>query len=77
MGEFPPEKRYYDLLDTYIDEEADKYAKGLKVDLGDDESRNYVPNADGLVKEVGDEGLEQLREEGPVLVKFFVPWCAQ
>lgn len=77
MGEFPPEKRYYESLTTYINDEADKYAKTLKLETGDDGDASHVPNADGMVKEVDDDALEQLREEGPVLVKFFAPWCPQ
>lgn len=75
MGEFPPEKRYYDQLTNYIAEESDKYARSLKVDTGSDGSASSGPNAAGLVQEVDDEGLDKLREEGPVIVKFFAPWC--
>lgn len=75
--------RNYDFVRKWIEEEANKYARTIV--LGTDEEGDTtenatpvaVPNTKGKVVEVSPQELRKVKEEGPVFVDFYAPWCPQ
>ncbi|EIW69209.1 hypothetical protein TREMEDRAFT_44374 [Tremella mesenterica DSM 1558] len=70
--------RTYAALSKYIEDYAMEYARGYL--LSKDSEQEVVsaygrPNVEGKVVEVDESSLERIKEEGPVLVDFFAPWC--
>lgn len=73
--------RSYPDLSKWIDEQSTLYARGQL--LESNEEKEVVlsgfgrPNPEGKVLEVDEGGLDVLVGNGPVLVEFYAPRCAQ
>lgn len=75
--------RDFELLTKFINDNTEAYSQGRlgksAEDLEEEESRAInikpPPNLEGKVVEVDEAGLAKLKEEGPVFVDFFAPWC--
>lgn len=80
MDEFK-EDRLYDFLSKWIDDQAVAYARTIVLGTEDEDTTNNAPyrrpNPDGKVVEVNEEQLKAYKEEGPVFVDFYAPWCGQ
>jgi thiol-disulfide isomerase/thioredoxin len=73
--------RNYDFLSKWINDEAVAYARTIVLGSGEDtttESEPYRhPNPEGKVVEVDAKELQKFKDEGPVFIKFYAPWCTQ
>ena len=73
--------RSYSDLSNWIDEQSTLYARGQL--LESNEEKEVVmsgfgrPNPEGKVLEVDEGGLDVLVRNGPVMVEYYAPWCAQ
>ena len=67
-------------LEGYINRKIDQYkrARATIVAAGSEQevvSRKDAPHADGVVKVLDTDKLDDMAAEGPILVKFYAPWC--
>jgi thiol-disulfide isomerase/thioredoxin len=75
--------RSYADLSKYIEEQSTLYARGQPGTVQSSQDAEVVssgfgrPNTEGKVLEVGERELTVLKENGPILVEFFAPWCGQ
>lgn len=71
--------RSYDTLAHFIDTQSKRYIRSLGAKGADPSGQSVASttggiNVDGIAEEVDQTKLEQLKEAGPVFVKFYAPW---
>ncbi|OCF58204.1 protein disulfide-isomerase domain [Kwoniella mangroviensis CBS 10435] len=70
--------RSYGDLEKFINERVTEYTQNHSV-AGKDEqqegSNGGRPNPDGQVMEIDEKQFEEYKEQGPVMVEFYAPWC--
>jgi hypothetical protein len=71
--------RSYDTLASFIDTQSKRYIRSLGARGADSSGHSAEPspagvNMDGIAEEVDQAKLQQMKEDGPVFVKFYAPW---
>ncbi|KAI5451445.1 hypothetical protein NCC49_001751 [Naganishia albida] len=72
--------RSYETLAKFIDSQSKRYIRSLGAPRDDPSGQSVMSstagvNLDGIAEEVDQTRLQQLKEGGPVFVKFYAPWC--
>ncbi|WVW79859.1 protein disulfide-isomerase domain [Kwoniella bestiolae CBS 10118] len=69
--------RSYGDLEKFINEKVAEYSQSHAVAGSDDQEGSITarPNPDGQVVEIDEAQFEIYKEEGPVMVEFYAPWC--
>lgn len=74
--------RSYEDLTRWVDEQSTSYARG-QLSAHDQHEEEVVlsgfgrPNPEGKVLDVDEAGLDLMKGNGAVLVKYYAPWCGQ
>lgn len=82
MSEYKKD-RNYDWVRQWIEEESNNYARSIVLGLGTDaddtaDSTHLIrQNPKGKVMDVTPQELQKYKNEGPVFVDYYAPWCTQ
>ncbi|KAI5119626.1 hypothetical protein M0805_007890 [Coniferiporia weirii] len=69
--------RDWDTLTSFLDEHSSRGPVIPETETQETEAQvpTILPNENGMVRAVDEQGLDTLLKEGPVFVKFYAPWC--